>query len=306
MPKDVADKAIMFSVIGLVAWAIIGLPFLTSFPWTQGPPSQTQASNQSETENAEHAPKGGFRDWITHDAAGFFTFWLVIIGGFQLGLFYWQLRLIRASADDATDAAHAAIEANQINRDNFIADQRPWVAISVRPAEVNPVVYHNAQKSVAPFIQVNLAVTINNVGKSPAIQAEVKTAPFFANNMDDFNLKQWLYPMESPATKSIPTTDRIKIYNERNRFSKCMPVALLPTQIVTRPVECLLERGMLGAEFLALVEYQSPLFTENRATAVSLVFNLRLKDGETPPAAPAHQSPAPYLLEISQRDSYAD
>jgi len=44
-------------------------------------------------------------DWVTHDAAGFFTLWLVIVGGVQIGLFYWQLRLIRIAADDAREPA---------------------------------------------------------------------------------------------------------------------------------------------------------------------------------------------------------
>jgi hypothetical protein len=35
------------------------------------------------------------RHWIAHDAAGFFTFCLVIVGGCQLGMFLVQLRYIR-------------------------------------------------------------------------------------------------------------------------------------------------------------------------------------------------------------------
>jgi hypothetical protein len=46
--------------------------------------------------------------WLTHEAAGFFTLWLVIVGGGQLVLFYVQLRLIRESLDDAKIAADAA------------------------------------------------------------------------------------------------------------------------------------------------------------------------------------------------------
>jgi hypothetical protein len=46
--------------------------------------------------------------WLMHDAAGFFTSLLVIVGLFQLGVFYWQLRLIRRSLIDAERAANAA------------------------------------------------------------------------------------------------------------------------------------------------------------------------------------------------------
>jgi hypothetical protein len=52
-------------------------------------------------------------EWMTHDAAGFFTLWLVIVGGGQLVLFYVQLRLIRESLDGAKIAANAAISSAQ-------------------------------------------------------------------------------------------------------------------------------------------------------------------------------------------------
>jgi hypothetical protein len=35
--------------------------------------------------------------WLTHDASGFFTAALVVVGAVQLVLFVWQLRLIRAT-----------------------------------------------------------------------------------------------------------------------------------------------------------------------------------------------------------------
>jgi hypothetical protein len=48
------------------------------------------------------------RDWLMQEAVGFFTFLLVVVGTFQLGLFVWQLWLIRKSLDDTTIAAKAA------------------------------------------------------------------------------------------------------------------------------------------------------------------------------------------------------
>ncbi len=48
--------------------------------------------------------------WLTHDAAGFFTFLLVLVALFQLGLFWWQLTLIRESLDDTKVAADAAMK----------------------------------------------------------------------------------------------------------------------------------------------------------------------------------------------------
>ena len=45
-------------------------------------------------------PYRALRDWFAKDAAGFFTFWLFLIGAGQVVLFYVQLRLIRASLDE--------------------------------------------------------------------------------------------------------------------------------------------------------------------------------------------------------------
>jgi hypothetical protein len=77
-------------------------------------------------------PDEALREWLTHDAAGFFTLWLVIIGGAQLVLFYVQLRLIRGSfvdakvsADAALVSANAARDAIELSRKEFAARHRP-------------------------------------------------------------------------------------------------------------------------------------------------------------------------------------
>jgi hypothetical protein len=49
-----------------------------------------------------------FWEWTTKEATGFFTLSLVVVGGLQLGLFYWQLKLIRESLVDTKKAADAA------------------------------------------------------------------------------------------------------------------------------------------------------------------------------------------------------
>jgi hypothetical protein len=104
MPKNWTDRAIMFSVIGLVAWAIIGIPLYDWISVASDEPANRHSAQQpaNSTHNEDR--------WLTKDAAGFFTFLLVIIGGFQVGLFLWQLQIISASLDDAKIAAEAAKE----------------------------------------------------------------------------------------------------------------------------------------------------------------------------------------------------
>lgn len=67
--------------------------------------------------------------WLTHDAAGFFTLWLVIVGGAQIGLFYWQLRYMRKGVDDAAVAAKAAQQSADTARDAFTKLERPYIYI---------------------------------------------------------------------------------------------------------------------------------------------------------------------------------
>jgi hypothetical protein len=89
MPECWTDRAIMSSAIAIVAWAVIGLPLF------------------------EELPSHSAGDWLTKDAAGFFTFLLVIVAISQLGLFLRQLRYIRESLDDAKVAAVAAMDASE-------------------------------------------------------------------------------------------------------------------------------------------------------------------------------------------------
>ena len=70
-----------------------------------------------------------FVGWLTHDAAGFFTFVLFLVGIAQAGLFVWQLRLIRKSLGPAEEAARAATTTAQAMIDN----ERPWIGVDLMP-----------------------------------------------------------------------------------------------------------------------------------------------------------------------------
>lgn len=67
---------------------------------------QETASEGSKAQNPDADLTGS--TWLTKDAAGFFTFGLVIIGIGQAILFWFQLRYMRQGMDDATMAAKAA------------------------------------------------------------------------------------------------------------------------------------------------------------------------------------------------------
>jgi hypothetical protein len=89
-------------------WLVLGFALGGSFVWATTEPVN-QEPNQPPTKTTSSKAESE-QPWLTKDAAGFFTFLLVIVGGAQLLLFVWQLWLIRESLDDARIAADAAKE----------------------------------------------------------------------------------------------------------------------------------------------------------------------------------------------------
>jgi hypothetical protein len=85
---------------------------------TQDRPAKTDKDQQDES----------FRQWVTHDAAGFFTLWLVIVGVSQLVLFWVQLLFIRESLDDAKIAAGAAKDGAKAAQDSAYIAKLSMVA----------------------------------------------------------------------------------------------------------------------------------------------------------------------------------
>src|SRR6266566_7544214 len=60
-------------------------------------PHSAKKPNESKQDESQWYRRTFF--WLTHDAAGFFTLWLVVVGGGQVLLFYVQLKLIREASD---------------------------------------------------------------------------------------------------------------------------------------------------------------------------------------------------------------
>jgi hypothetical protein len=51
----------------------------------------SHSSPKSASRDSRHENEDAARDWLVHDAGGFFTFCLVVVGAAQAGLFLWQL-----------------------------------------------------------------------------------------------------------------------------------------------------------------------------------------------------------------------
>lgn len=97
-------KPALFALAGCYLWGFLYVAWWSS---TRHPTDQYAASKSTKS-HKDHPAHSTFGDWITNDAAGFFTFWLVIVGIGQAGLFVWQLRYMRKSLTDAQLLAEAA------------------------------------------------------------------------------------------------------------------------------------------------------------------------------------------------------
>jgi hypothetical protein len=106
-----------------VAMFAMGMVFHSS---RYQPTDENSAKKGADGDKA-HVDHSSFGDWIAQDAAGFFTFWLVVVGFGQAGLFYWQLRLIRKSLSPAENAAKAARDAADIAKDALTKLERPRI-----------------------------------------------------------------------------------------------------------------------------------------------------------------------------------
>jgi hypothetical protein len=96
----------------------------------------SHSSPKSASRDSRHENEDAARDWLVHDAGGFFTFCLVVVGAAQAGLFLWQLILIRKGLTDTKEAADAAREtakaANEsaiLAREEFLSTHRPKIRV---------------------------------------------------------------------------------------------------------------------------------------------------------------------------------
>lgn len=131
---------LMFRVLLLATLLNVAFIFGSSYPPAVNASQQalqltqdrTTHVRRGEADNAQQ--KESIWRWLRHDAAGFFTLWLVVVGGGQLVLFWVQLVFIRKSLDDAKVAANAARDGARAAQDSadiaklsMIAGDRAYV-----------------------------------------------------------------------------------------------------------------------------------------------------------------------------------
>jgi hypothetical protein len=121
---------IFFGALLAVAIFVLGAVWSSRYE-----PSQQITDAKSDDSKQSESYWGAVRDWMTHDATGFFTFALVGVGAIQIAVFVRQLRLIRRSLKPAEKAAKAA-------RDNAEA------VMAAEGAQLYPVIKSHNLKEV--------------------------------------------------------------------------------------------------------------------------------------------------------------
>lgn len=131
---------LMFRVLLLATLLNVAFIFGSSYPPAVNASQQALQLTQDRTTHVRRGEADNDQQkepiwrWLRHDAAGFFTLWLVVVGGGQLVLFWVQLVFIRKSLDDAKVAANAARDGARAAQDSadiaklsMIAGDRAYV-----------------------------------------------------------------------------------------------------------------------------------------------------------------------------------
>jgi hypothetical protein len=153
-----------FVLVALIGLSICGVKLSSDRQPAYG---QAERKAENKTNKAEQGESGP--DWLFRDAAGFFTLCLVVIGGLQLALFYWQLKLIRESlvdakhaADAATEAAKAATDQANIAKRTFTDRERPYIFVF-------GVQYIELADPQLPGYPFQVRYSVANFGNMPAV-----------------------------------------------------------------------------------------------------------------------------------------
>jgi len=155
------------AIFGVLLAAML---FAMGFVVGSSPHPVDSTENQGAAKTSQKAdyydPYRALRDWFTKDAAGFFTFWLFVIGGSQIALFYVQLRLIRESLAPAQTAAKAA----QAAAEYIPVVEGAHVYVLMKGEDL----FSDLLKSIgaghvgSPDYSIMMDLVLKNFGKTPA------------------------------------------------------------------------------------------------------------------------------------------
>jgi hypothetical protein len=158
----------------LLTIAVLGAGLTLSS--SQRQPTEAKTSAEAGDQDKSQPHYGTFWNWVTHDAAGFFTLALVVVGGLQLALFYWQLHLMRKAIAPAQQAADAA----KVAAEHIPTVERAFIHGGVHP-NGRSVVLDEGRKPIGIKVKFSMA----NYGKTPGFITLVKIGSARLNELSD-------------------------------------------------------------------------------------------------------------------------
>ena len=119
-----------------------------------------QASEAKKAQDHSDTPRGLYRVYLWATIVG------VFVGLIGLGFIYWQIRILKQTADATQTSANAAqksAEATLLNAKAMIQTERPWIVVSVRKDRTDLFDSFNLKNRPEHF-----SFHIKNVGRTPA------------------------------------------------------------------------------------------------------------------------------------------
>ncbi|BBB96574.1 MULTISPECIES: hypothetical protein [Bradyrhizobium] len=105
--------------------------------------------------------------WFTKDASGFFTSVQFVVATVQAALFFYQLRLIKLSLDDAKVASEAATRQARVAEDTLNKIERPYVFV-FNVSSLKIVRWEDWENGTEG-VRLSVTYSVANYGKLPAV-----------------------------------------------------------------------------------------------------------------------------------------
>jgi hypothetical protein len=148
-----------------LAVAIFAMGMLFSPQYSRQTTQANGTEKSSQSTEGKSEPKG-FWEGVTTDPVAAFTLGLVLVGAFQVGLFWVQLKIIGESLTDAKVAADAAKRAAKATED-AVELSRTTAQLQLRAyivADISDIDMRGPEDARL----VKLGITIKNTGQTPA------------------------------------------------------------------------------------------------------------------------------------------
>jgi hypothetical protein len=165
--------------VATLGMAIFAMGFVLGSSQYSGQPTQSQGPEKTSASESKNEQQEPWWQRAATDPIAVFTLCLVLIGAFQVGLFYVQLKIIRESLVDAKKAANAAdvsAKAAKVSADGFMNAERPYIYInSIQPLlgiEYFPGITAGPNRVTRI---AELKVVVKNYGRTPAIIKQISS-----------------------------------------------------------------------------------------------------------------------------------